>query len=240
MTSQIARPYFKDFTDMKHSKGKTFIAPERILKSEHALYFPNLRGRTLNGVNKDTTDVLQGKVSVVSVFSSGWAENQVRTFCSKKDNPELHTLLSGKNNQEKGPMSEVQLVEINHEPNTLKYWILRLFAYRLRAQRSKEQWSNYFLVRRGFVEDVRESLAIMNQRVGYVYLLDARSRVRWAGSARADAKEKESLVKGLRRLIQEANAPKVAKTSALKSTDSAVEPPVAEEVASKAQGAAAV
>lgn len=220
MTSQIARPYFKDFTDMKHSKGKTFIAPERILKSEHALYFPNLKGRTLNGVDKDTTDVLQGKVSLVSVFSSGWAENQVRTFCSKEENPELHTLLEAETSMHKDGTSNVQLVEINHEPNTLKYWILRLFSYRLRSLRPKEQWSRYFIVTKGFAETIRESLAIMNQRVGYVYLLDSQCKVRWAGSARADDKEKDSLVKGLRRLIQEARTPKLGAKPAATMADS--------------------
>ena len=204
MTKQISRPYFKDFSDMRFSKGKTFIAPERILKGEHALYFPNLRGKTLAGPKEDTTAILLGKVSVVSVLSSGWAENQVRTFCSKEENPQLHSILETET-------ETAQLVEINHEPNFLKYWILRLFSYRLKSQKPSTQWPNYFIVRRGFFEPIRESLAIVNQRVGYVYLLDPQCRVRWAGSAVADASEKASLVKGLRRLLQEAKSSQEAR-----------------------------
>jgi len=204
MTHQISRSYFRDFTDMKYEKGKTFIAPERIFKAEHARYFPNLVGRTLEGKDVDTTDVLQGRVSVVTVFSSGWAENQIRTWCGKTENSDLQMLV--KDADAARPDTSAQLVEINHEPNLLKNWILRLFSYRLRGERTRAQWGRYFVVRKGLGEDLRDALAIMNQRVGYVYLLDAQCRVRWAGSAVASTKEKQDMVKGLRRLLQEAAA----------------------------------
>lgn len=208
MTSQIARPYFKDFSDMRFSKGKTFIAPDRIIRAERALYFPNLRGRTLEGLEKDTTPVLEGSVSIVNVFSSEWAERQVRTFTSNVANPELHAVLVAEKSEEKG--SAVQLVDVNHEPNFLKYWLLRLFAGSNRRKRSKQQWGRYFLIKKGFSADLRASLAMVNQRVGQVYLLDPQCRIRWAGSARADESEKQSLVRGVRRLLQEAKTPKSA------------------------------
>jgi len=202
MKAQISRSYFRDFNEMKHHKGKAFIAPERAFKGEHALYFPNLHGRTLQDEETDTTKVLAGRVSVVSVFSSGWAENQVATWCSETQNPELHTLLD--KDGAKGASEKAQLVEINHEPNFLKYWILRLFSYRLKAQRLREHWGRYFVVRKGFDEFARESVAIINQKVGYVYLLDPQCRIRWAGSALAEEGEKASMVKNLERLLEEA------------------------------------
>ena len=175
MKAQISRSYFRDFNEMKHHKGKAFIAPERAFKADHALYFPNLHGRTLQGEETDTTRVLAGRVSVVSVLSSGWAENQVATWCSEAQNPELHTLLD--KDGSKSPSGKAQLVEINHEPNPLKYWILRLFSYRLKAQRLKEHWGRYFIVRKGFDEFLRESVAIINQKVGYVYILDPQCKI---------------------------------------------------------------
>ena len=139
------------------------------------------------------------------MFSSGWAENQIRTWCATEENPELHSLLESSQSPEteKAESSSAQLVEINHEPNWLKYWILRLFSYRLRSQRIKTQWAKYFIIRKGFAEHLRAALSIVNQRVGYVYLLDAQCRVRWAGSAIASADEKNSMVKCLEKLLQD-------------------------------------
>ncbi|GAB7338969.1 hypothetical protein MBLNU457_5639t1 [Dothideomycetes sp. NU457] len=201
MKAQISRSYFRDFNEMKHHKGKAFIAPERAIRAEHALYFPNLRGRTLRDEETDTTKVLAGRVSVVTVLSSGWAENQVATWCSEKQHPELHTLLE--KDGPRGVVEKAQLVEINHEPNFLKYWLLRLFSYRLKAQRLRKYWHKYFVVRKGFNEFVRESVGIVNQKVGYVYLLDPQCRIRWAGNAVAQESEKASMVKNLERLLEE-------------------------------------
>jgi len=211
MAKAMSKPYFRDFSAMRHFKGKTFVAPERVFKRESALWFPNLRGLTLDKARKgesDTTEVLRGKISVVSVFSSGWAENQVKTFCTEEQNPEFHAIL--KQEKEMGGKGLAQLVEINHEPNTLKWWILRLFSYRIRAQKQKENWGQYFMVRRGVTEDIKEAIGLLNSRVGYVYLVDAQCKIRWAGSARADDHEKESMIKGLRRLLAEARQPKEA------------------------------
>ncbi|KAJ9627977.1 Mitochondrial ATPase complex subunit atp10 [Taxawa tesnikishii (nom. ined.)] len=200
MAKQISKPYFRDFSAMRHFKGKTFVAPERVFKRESALWFPNLQGMTLakgkERTGRDTTDVLRGQVSVVSVFSSGWAEHQVATFCSEKEHPALQAVL-------KAEKEVAQHVEINVEPNALKWWILRLFAYRIRAQKAKEDWGKYFMVRRGIDEEIKEAIGLLNSRVGYVYLVDSQCRIRWAGSARADDREKDSMVKCLRRLITE-------------------------------------
>lgn len=204
MTSQIARSYFKDFNDMKYFKGKSFIAPARVFRADQSLYFPNLQGNVLTGKIGDTTDVLKGRVSVVGVFSSDWAGKQLQTFCGAEQHAELQALLDV--GREPGNSQEsAQYVEINNEPNALKYWILRLFSYRLRAQRPEHRWSSYFIVRRGFADHLRAALGIFNQRVGHVYLLDANCKVRWAGNANAEAGEKSGMVSGLRRLLQEAH-----------------------------------
>ena len=46
-------------------------------------------------------------------------------------------------------------------------------------------------------------MGLLNSRVGYVYLLDARCRIRWAGSGRAEGGEREGLVRGVGRLLEE-------------------------------------
>lgn len=212
LTNTLYRPYFRDFTAMRHFKGKTFVAPERMFKAEHALWFPNLRGRTLekggkrqDAERKDTTAVLKGRISVVSVFSSGWAENQVKTFCGKTENPGLHAVM-----EEAGAKGAVQMVDVNVETNVLKWWVLRAFAYRLRGLKEKGDWAKYFLIRRGIGEEIKEAIGLLNSKVGYVYLVDPECKIRWAGSARADEDEKMSMIKGLQRLIAETKQGKQA------------------------------
>jgi ATPase complex subunit ATP10 len=211
MTKQISKPYFRDWSNLRFHKGKVFVAPERLFRAEHALYFPNFFGRTLEkgverrdrkdgfrGAGRDTCEVMAGKVSVVSVFTSTWALNQVRTFLAPAQNPGLKQLLDSNRDV-------FQAVDINYEDNVLKYWILRFFGLRkLRNERTTEEQKRYFIVRRGVSDIVKEALGLMNLQVGYVYLVDPDLRIRWAGSANAEPHERQSLVRGAKKLIQEA------------------------------------
>jgi ATPase complex subunit ATP10 len=156
----------------------------------------------LEGSGKDTTDVLKGRVSVVNLYSSAWGEAQVKTFTGTSENPELHGIL--KENE-----GVAQQVDINIEENVLKAWIVQMFAWRLRLTRKKEDWGRYFVVRRGVSQMVRESIGALNGRVGYVYLVDADCKIRWAGSANAEGTEKDDLVKGLRKCVEEIRNPQV-------------------------------
>lgn len=195
--------YFRDFKNIrKYREGKTFMANPRIFKKEVAMYFPNLHGDTLEekGKGRDTTDVLKGKVSVVRLYSSAWGEAQVQSFTGRKENPGLWEVLDGEN-------GIAQTVDVNVEENVLKAWIIAIFSWKQRLVRKKEEWARYFVVRRGMSQLVRESIGALNGRVGYVYLVDDECKIRWAGSAVAEGAEKEDLVRGLKRCVEEAKNP---------------------------------
>ena len=53
---------------------------------------------------------------------------------------------------------------------------------------------------------MKEAVGLLNDKGGYVYLVDHECRIRWAGSAIAEDAEKESMVRGLVRLVREARA----------------------------------
>jgi mitochondrial ATPase complex subunit ATP10 len=200
--SQMARPYFRDWTNLALHKGKTFLAPPRLFRHDVSLYFPNLYGRTLlkdTSVARDTTPVLAGKASVVAIYSSKWALEQANTFMGKEQNPALHEILDRSE-------GEAQLVQINVEDTSyLKYWIVRMLAGSIRREVGKDNWDKYFLVGKGFSEEIRESIGYLNSKVGYIYLVDGDWRIRWAGSGPAEADERESLTRGLARLLDEAD-----------------------------------
>lgn len=245
MTKQIAKPYFRDWSNMRFSKGKVFVAPERLFRAETALFFPNFLGRTLRrgaekrnrndgygGLGRDTASAMQGKVSVVSFVSNQWAVNQVKTFCGPKDNPGIRELLEENNDV-------AQRIQINHESNTLKYWILRLFGMgRLRHARTLDQQERYFIVRRGVSEIIKEAIGLLNDKGGYVYLVDTECRIRWAGSAVAEEHEKERMVRGLKRLISEARIARGEKVDTRKELQDAVAE-VVEDVSEGSSAAAA-
>jgi len=214
MTKQIAKPYFRDWSNMRFHKGKQFVAPERLFRPEHALFFPNFFGKVLRkdaqrlnrrdgykGLGKDTCEAMAGKVSVVKIVSSQWAANQVDTFTGEKMNPELHQTLER-------ARDVAQIVNINREESLLRWWILQLFSGNLRKGRSLEDQGRYFMVRRGVSDVMKEAIGLLNDKTGYVYLVDEECKIRWAGSALAEEGEKESLVRGLRKLIQEARMQK--------------------------------
>ncbi|KAL6239824.1 hypothetical protein BDW75DRAFT_67842 [Aspergillus navahoensis] len=198
LTRQAAKPYFREWSNMRYNEGKTFVSNSRLFKRDKALYFPNLYGATLASPKEpqNTTSILRGKVSVVNLFSSVWAESQVATFTGPQFNPGLYEAF-----KEGGQL--VQKVDINLEDNILKAWLVRMFMWRMRGKLPKEQHPRYFLVRKGLDDGLKEAIAMMNSRVGYVYLLDENCRIRWAGSGPAGPTELESLNNGVRKLIQE-------------------------------------
>lgn len=141
---------------------------------------------------------------MVSVFSSQWAENQAQTFVGEQQNPELHEVLKAA-----GPYA--QLVRVNIEENRAKAWLIRLWKGSLRKRIGEQNWGRYFLVQTNWSHEIRDAIGLLNSKVGYTYLLDAECRIRWAASGNAEEGEVQGLVKGLRRLVDEAREPKKEK-----------------------------
>ncbi|XXG94647.1 protein transport protein gos1 [Hypoxylon texense] len=204
LKSKMSRPYFRDWGNLQFHKGKTFIAPPRPFKGDLSLFFPNLYGQTLLKSDRnprDTTPALQGKISVVSIFSSVWAENQAKSFVSQESNPELESVLE----QHK---DVAQRVWINVEENRLKAWLIKLFTGGIRKQVGEPNWGRYFVVRKGVSDDIRENIGLLNSSVGYVYLVDGECRIRWAGSGPSEDHEREGLAKAVQRLVDEEKSKK--------------------------------
>lgn len=214
MTKQIAKPYFRDWSNLRFSKGKIFKCNERLFRGDASLWFPNFYGKTLakglerierkdgyKGLGRDTVDSMKGKVSVVSIVSSMWAKAQVDTFTSKEQNPELQEVVQGNKDV-------AQMVWINMENNWIKWCLLQAFRNNLRKGKSVEEQRRYFMVRRGVSEVMKEAIGVLNDKVGFVYLVDEDCKIRWAGSADAEAGERESMVRCLKKLVHEAKSPK--------------------------------
>ncbi|KAJ2897272.1 hypothetical protein MKZ38_004826 [Zalerion maritima] len=212
LTQEFARPYFRDWINLKHYAGKAWIAPPRPFRQDLSLFFPNMYGSTLlktDKAHRDTTPLLKDKASVVAVYSSMWGERQVDSFVSDKANAELQQIV-GKS------QGQAQIVRINIEEERLKALLINLFKGSLRHKMGESNWDKYFVVRHGITKDIRESIGLLNGKVGYTYLVDNECRIRWAGSADAHAEEKESLNKSLQRLLKEMGTIPIPPTTSTK------------------------
>lgn len=207
-TKQAAKPYFREWTNMRHHRGKTFLSPPKPFKAESARYFPNMVGYTLATPSEhtSTTSVLTGKTSIVSVFSRTWAEQQTLSFVGEEQHPALAREVDKLN-------GGLQRVWINIEDDWMKAGLIWMFLGSSKRGKSREEWGRSFVVRRGVSDDMKDSIGMANGRVGYVYLVDGNCRIRWAGSGDADVGEREGLVGALRRLVESSKKPESGRKS---------------------------
>jgi ATPase complex subunit ATP10 len=194
---KLATPYFQDWTNMQFQEGKTFVAPAKLFRAERALYFPNMRGRTLaSRAQQDITPMLRGRVSVITVGSTLWADRHVATFISEQQHPALHALL-------RDGGGAVQRVGVNLVEEWVKAWVVRIFMSSVRRSVPRDTHDKYFIVRRGIDDDIREATGLLNRKVGYVFLVDWDCKIRWAGSGLASAEERQSLLNGTKKLLEQ-------------------------------------
>lgn len=199
LLDELERPYFRDWFNLQFHKGKIWVAPPRPFRSEVALFFPNFYGTTLvkgSGAKRDTTPLLRKKTSVVAICGSMWGEAQVDSFVSRKENEKLHKLLAESDGR-------VQLVRIVLEESRMKAWMISLWKGSLRRKMGEGNWDKFFLIRRGISLPIRESVGLLNSKLGYIFLVDRECKIRWAASGPAQKEEKENLVTSVERLLKE-------------------------------------
>jgi ATPase complex subunit ATP10 len=190
---KYAKPYMRDFRNLDVHRGKFYVANNKLWRSSASLYFPNLQGQTLADESlQDTTPTLQGKISLVGVWSRTWAMEQADTFT--KD-PAIRAAIA-----ESG--GKAQVVQVTWEEQKLYALMMKMFQWNLKRSIAENEWSKFFIMS-GIPLDVKDSLAMANDRVGNVYLLDENCKIRWTGCGDAWDEEKESLAKGIRKLVSE-------------------------------------
>jgi ATPase complex subunit ATP10 len=195
LQKRIGKPWVRDLRNMDANRGKLYVANARLYRAGAALHFPNLRGRSLAAAAADTTRVLRGKVSVVTVYQRLWAEQQTRSFVGFVSGADVRAVVDASG-------GAAQFVEINFEDTWMASSLVWMFQWNLRRQIKKELWDRYFILR-GIPVDIKESLAMMNDKIGYVFLVDDKCRIRWSACADAWPEEKVALLSGLKRLIDE-------------------------------------
>ncbi|PCH35341.1 hypothetical protein WOLCODRAFT_133830 [Wolfiporia cocos MD-104 SS10] len=182
LLKEATRGYFTDLNATRRHGGKTWIAPRVLIREDKALYLPDISGTSLDPEVKGsvhTTSLCTGRVSLVSILSSRISELQSANFTSSTY-------------AEFSAHPRFQHVHINLQENLLKSLLVSLFASGIRRSVPHELWKTYFISRQN-MDYVRDAMGLDNRHVGYVYLVDERCRIRWAGCADPMPEEAEAL-----------------------------------------------
>ncbi|KAI6029572.1 hypothetical protein PISMIDRAFT_9279 [Pisolithus microcarpus 441] len=180
LLKEASKGYFTDLNATRRHGGKSWIAPSVMIREDKALYFPNVTGSRLDTREQaHTTDMCQGRVSVIAMLSTRMSEIHVKGFVA----PTNARFLSN---------PRYQYIQINLQENLLKSWLVSLFLASIARSIPRELHPTY-LVSSQNMEYVREALGMTNKHVGYVYLVDENLKVRWAGCADAKVEETRAL-----------------------------------------------
>ncbi|KAH7099785.1 ATPase assembly factor ATP10 [Auriculariales sp. MPI-PUGE-AT-0066] len=181
LQKMLNKGHFSELRAMtrKHG-GKTFLAPNVLIREEYARYFPNVIGTRLSDrAPASTADLCDNRVSLVTIIATNLAEEHVLSFtkpalAAHADDPRF------------------RFVQINLQENKMKFYVLSLFLSHLRAQVAERDQPNYLFSAHNF-EYLYGPLLMANKYVGYVFLLDPAQRIRWVGCGFATIAERENL-----------------------------------------------
>ncbi|KAI0052069.1 hypothetical protein FA95DRAFT_1580191 [Auriscalpium vulgare] len=189
LVKEASTGYFYDLHMTRVHGGKTWMAPNVLIREDKALYFPNIMGNRLdNGEQTHTTHLFPGKVTVVAMLSTKISELHAKSYVRRV-------------NEEYSQYPTYQYMQINLQENVLKSILVNLFLTSLRRNIPTHLQPTYIVSRQN-MEYVREQLGMINSRIGYVYLVDEKMRVRWAACADAKNEEEQALIRGVGVLLK--------------------------------------
>ncbi|GAA5881974.1 hypothetical protein JCM16303_003491 [Sporobolomyces ruberrimus] len=182
LVKQVSKGYFHDYNELRHQGGKSYASPKTLIREDLSLYFPDIEGTSLATKEKThTTDMFEGKVSLVVFSSFRSSEEHINSFVR----PALADMKDEK---------RFQYVYVNLQENPLKSFLVSMFISSLRKTVPVEQHPTYLLSHQS-LEYLREPLGMPNKHVGYVFLVDWNKKIRWAGCSWATVDEEEALRK---------------------------------------------
>ncbi|KAJ1897964.1 Mitochondrial ATPase complex subunit atp10 [Coemansia sp. S100] len=187
---EIGESHFQNILDLRNNGDKLFEAPAHLIPAIKAKFLPNLEGKTLTGTNIDIVDLCRGKTTLLTVEFVKFAEKHTRSFinvfeATYMDNP------------------KVQVVQVNIEENWAKAAVLRMCMPYVRRAIPKHRHSTY-VVHYGGVESLRSNLGIANPLIGYAFLVDSKTRVRWYANGEAVQSEGINMISLTRELMRKA------------------------------------
>jgi len=185
------------------------MSPHAIFKAERSKYAPNFTGITISSPGKDFQTVsfaAEKKATLVTFFSTQMAYRMCKPYLEAVES----TFPSH---------PAVGVVRVQFEENWMKWAIIKyvLRGSTLRPQYTPEQQvhlnfgsppdveESYVLTKNFVNRGEGEATHITNTQVGYVLLLDSKSRIRWMATGMPWPGELDVLKRGVAKLIGHEN-----------------------------------
>ncbi|CUM51494.1 uncharacterized protein AC631_01885 [Debaryomyces fabryi] len=197
---EITHSPFYESKSFTNTNGKIFTPPVSFFKREKSKYFPNFVGTTVEGKDQSLFGLLEGKVSIVRLYSTVSGERCSETYFNVEGQNYLTSGYSAFETEH--PMS--QIIDINIPQNLLKGLLVRLSRGSIKRSIPKQRHNKYFVVSdKLFLFDIRQKIMCDNMCSGYIYVLDHQGHIRWATSGYADEAELKLMWKCVRGLEKE-------------------------------------
>lgn len=201
LNHDLVHSTFYESKSFNNVQGKVILPPVSYFKRDKAMFFPDFTAHTLLNKKRSLREVLQGKVSVVRVFSTVSGSTCADTYVSDYLSDEGYLRLQAK-------YPHVQIVDLNVPQSWVKGLFVTLSKQHLRKMVSPARHDCYFFLSNSdFNADVRKVLKCEISCAGYVYVVDETGRIRWATSGYADEKESEALWRAVAGLEKEMAEP---------------------------------
>ncbi|KAJ1864627.1 Mitochondrial ATPase complex subunit atp10 [Coemansia sp. RSA 2703] len=168
---EITESHWQNILDLRNNGEKLFEAPSDLISAATARYLPNLEGNTLTGDSADIVDLCRGKTTLLTIEFTKFAEKHTLSYIN------LFEKVFGDN-------EKAQVVQVNIEENWAKAAVLRLCLPYVRRSIPKPRHPRY-VVHYGGVEGLRNTLGIANPLIGYAFLVDPKTRIRWYANGEA-------------------------------------------------------
>lgn len=195
-----------DFHVFTKTKGRLFESPPSYFRADKALYFPNIRGKTLTGKRMDLLDIIdKSKITILRVYSTDAGFEMTNDYFKVPNSEDSYLTDTGiKVFQQEFP--NAQIVEIILSENVSKHLVHTFVTpAKVAKTRPEVQHERYLIAMRDSVlsRNDREKLLLTNGYSGYVYVLDPNYKIRWAGSGWPTANEVTTLWKSVKHLLKE-------------------------------------
>ncbi|KAL4423175.1 hypothetical protein ABPG77_000308 [Micractinium sp. CCAP 211/92] len=203
LKEEMQRGYFDDFRDFRDSKGKVFAAPQRLVAASNAPTFPRMEVLLPTGspatfppavsASSGSSGELQpAAASLVCLAFRAGAQSMLEAWAGS-----FSSQFQGRNGV---ALYELAIVE----GVVMGWWPFKQLLLRNGAKSAgKYALPCRVLTHFGATDRVRAALHLTNLLTGYVFLLDARGRLRWRASGSPSEQELQTLGRVTEQLLRE-------------------------------------
>ncbi|KAJ2399457.1 Mitochondrial ATPase complex subunit atp10 [Coemansia sp. RSA 2559] len=168
---EIGESYFQNILDLRKNGAKLFMAPNQLIPANKAKFLPNLEGKTLTGKSVDVSALCKGKTTLLTIEFVKFAEKHTMSYISVFEKAFADS-------------TKAQVIQVNIEENWAKAAVLRMCFPLIRRSIPKHRHDSY-VVHYGSVDSLKKMLGIANPLIGYAFLVDKHTRVRWYANGEA-------------------------------------------------------